>query len=137
MLSRRFVLAAVTLTIAIGSISCRAPLEVTGTVSYRVRMKLPPTAVLEVQLADVSRSDVPAVILARRTYTSLAAPPYAFALRPDVRLLDPHGTYAVQARILVDGKLVMVNTRRAKVDNAAPTKPVEVQVEPVPRTVGD
>ena len=137
MFSRRFAFAALALWLAFASLSCQQPLDLTGTVTYRGSMQLPPTSVLEVQLADVSRADAPAVILARRTYTSLAAPPYAFTLRPDVRQLDPHGTYAVQARILVDGKLFMVNTRRAKVDNAAPTKPIEVLLVPVPRTVGD
>lgn len=137
MFSRRLGLAAAILLSAFAMLSCRQPLELTGTVTYRARMALPPGAVLEVQLADVSRTDVPAVIIARRTYTSLGSPPYAFALRPDVRQLDPHATYAVQARILVAGKLFMVNTRRAKVDNATPTKPIEVQLDPVPRTVGD
>ena len=137
MLSRRFTFAAVTLWLAFTSLSCQRPLELTGTVTCPARMKLPPNAVLEVQLADVSRADAPAVIIARRTYTSLATPPYAFTLRPDVRQLDSHATYAVQARILVDGKLFMVNTRRAKVDNAVPTKPIGVLLVPVPRTVGD
>lgn len=137
MLLRWFALVATTLLLALASLSCRQPLELTGTVTFRGRTALPPNAVLEVQLADVSRSDAPAVILARRTYTSLGAPPFAFALRPEVRQLDPRGTYAVQARILVGEQLFMVNRRRAKIDNAAPTKPIEVQLDPVPRTVGD
>jgi len=133
----RWWVAAVAALLLGSALSCRQPLEVTGTATYRVRMVLPPSAVLEVQLADVSRVDAPPVILARETYTSLVGPPYRFTLRPDVRQLDPRGTYAVQARILVDGKLRMVNTRRAKVDNADPTKPVEVRLDPVPATVGE
>ena len=38
-------------------------LFVSGTVNYRERMALPPDAVVEVQLLDVSRQDAPATIV--------------------------------------------------------------------------
>ena len=136
-MSQRVLLLCAAAALALAAASCQKPPEVTGTVTYRGRAAMPAAAVLEVQLADVSKPNAPAVILARRTYTSLVGPPYHFALRPDVRNLDPHGTYAVQARILVAGKLFMVNTRRAAVNRANPTLPIEVRLDPVPTTIGD
>lgn len=116
---------------------CREPIEVIGTVSYQARIALPPDAVLEMQLADVSRTDIPPVILARQSYTGLGKPPFPFRLRPELRDLDSLATYAVQARMLVQGKLFMVNRRRATIDKANPLRPVEVKLDPVPRTVGE
>ena len=40
---------------------------VTGTVDYRERMALPPDAVVEVRLSDVSRQDVAAPVIAETT----------------------------------------------------------------------
>ncbi len=38
--------------------------NVTGTVSYLPRIAMPPSAILEVTLVDVSRADAPAITLA-------------------------------------------------------------------------
>jgi putative lipoprotein len=40
---------------------------VTGSVSYRERIALPPDAVVKVQLSDVSRQDAPAPLIAETT----------------------------------------------------------------------
>lgn len=131
----RLLVVCLCLALAVAATSCQEPLEVTGSATHPARTKLPPGAVLEVQLADVTRADAPAVILDKRTYTSLVGPPYPFVLRPRSRNLNPRGIYAVQARILVAGKLFMVNKRRARIDNANPLKPIEVRLERVPTTL--
>ncbi|MEO5987992.1 MAG: YbaY family lipoprotein [Candidatus Eisenbacteria bacterium] len=134
---QRFLVVCCALVLVVAATSCQKPLEVTGTATFRGRGALPVGAVLEVQLADVSRTNAPAVILAKKTYNSLAAPPYPFVLRPDARDLNPHGIYAVQARIVVDGKLYMVNKRRVTVNKTDPTKPLVVHLDPVPTTIGE
>ena len=40
--------------------------QVTGSVTYRERIALPPTAVVQVRLVDVSRADAPAVLIAEQ-----------------------------------------------------------------------
>ena len=85
---------------------------VTGTVAYRERMALPPTAEVEVQLLNVSFADVAATVLDSVTLRPTAGQqvPYAFLLRYDPVQIDARNTYAVRASILVDGKLLFTST---------------------------
>jgi len=115
---------------------CRTRPALVGKVTTRARGVLPANAVLEVQLADVSRTDAAPVVIARRLYTPLGAAPWAFVLRADsARVLDAARTYAVQARVLVDGRPRLVNRRRFVVDAARLADTLEVVVEAVPHTV--
>jgi uncharacterized lipoprotein YbaY len=108
---------------------------VTGTVTYLLRIALPPNALIEVSLADVSRADAPARILASQTIQAGDRQvPFAFALPYDPAQIDSRFSYAVQARITVDGQLRFINTTRTPViTNGGPTEGVEVVVNPVQR----
>ncbi len=89
-----------------------APARVTGTALYLQRIALPPTAVLTVQLVDISRQDAPATVIATQMIpTSGQAPPYAFALVYDTTAISPNLTYAVQARIEDGGQLLFRTTQ--------------------------
>jgi putative lipoprotein len=105
---------------------------VSGTVSYRARVALPPTAVVEVQLADVSRADAAAVVLGEQTIETRGKQvPFAFEIRYDPARIEANHTYAVQARIEVDGQLRFISDQRYPViTRGAPTK-VDVVVRPV------
>jgi uncharacterized lipoprotein YbaY len=117
--------------------SCQSPPEIHGRVTPRETIALPATAVLEVKVVDVSRPDQAPIVVARRIYSPLGTAPWPFTLRPDtMSTLDPDHGYAVQARILVDGKPVMVNKRRTYVNPARLADTLTIVVEPVPRTVG-
>jgi putative lipoprotein len=117
--------------------SCQSPPEIHGRVTPREAITLPATAVLEVKVVDVSRPDQAPIIVARRVYTPLGAAPWPFTMRPDtMSTLDPDHGYAVQARVLVDGKPVLVNKRRTYVNPARLADTLNIIVEPVPRTVG-
>jgi putative lipoprotein len=76
------------LAIALGAVSASAQ-TVAGSVTYRERMMLPPTAVVEVTLEDVSRADAPAIAIASTRIESPGAPPIDYALVRPVR--DPSG----------------------------------------------
>ena len=52
--------------------------HVTGTASYRERIALPPGAVFEAVLEDVSVADAPARELGRATVADPGNPPFAF-----------------------------------------------------------
>ena len=81
---------------------CRAPLceTITGTAIYRERMALPPDAIFEASIAEVSRTDASANLIAT---TELKSPrtPIHFVLTYDRKAIRPDGRYVVHGRITV------------------------------------
>ena len=110
----------------------------TGTVTYLQRIALPPDAVIDVQLQDVSLQDVPATVIAAERYIAAGRQvPFPFELTYDPAGIDPKHTYAVAARITVDGKLRWINTQRYPVlTGGAPVTGVEIIVESVGGSAG-
>ena|GEM_PF-843733 len=107
---------------------------VTGTVSYRQRIALPPTATVEVVLADVSRADAPAVEIGKQVIKPTTQVPIAFSLSYDPAKIDSTHTYAVRASIMLDGKLWFSTTERyAVITQGNPTK-VDILVQMVKST---
>jgi len=86
------------------------PVSVTGSITYRERIALPPTAQVEVTLADVSLMDAPSKTIAQQSFTADGRQvPFAFSLTVDERKIDPRGRYAVSARITdASGKLMFI-----------------------------
>jgi uncharacterized lipoprotein YbaY/heat shock protein HslJ len=83
---------------------------VTGTVMYRERMMLPPGAVLEVTLQDVSRADAPAIAIATARLESPGAPPIRFVLDFDPETIHAGRRYAVRATITDRDRLIFTTT---------------------------
>ena len=90
---------------------------VTGSIAYRERIALPPTAQIEVRLDDVSRADAPATNMATQSFASEGRQvPFAFTLTVDRADIDPRHSYAVSARITdADGKLMFITDTRNSV----------------------
>jgi putative lipoprotein len=109
-----------------------APL-VTGTVTYVLRSALPPTAVIEVQLQDVSKMDAPAEVISTQTIEAQGKQvPFRYILKYDPARIDPAHRYAVRATIKDGDKLLFTSTQAYPViTNGAPTRGVEIVVEPV------
>jgi putative lipoprotein len=108
--------------------SCAA---VTGTVTYRQRSALPPNAVVEVKLLDVSLQDVPAVVLAKQTIATKGRQvPIPFQLAYKATLIKPEHIYTVQAQILVDGQLWFTNASAYRVITQNHPTTIEVVVQP-------
>lgn len=77
-----------------------ADAALTGTVTYRPRIALPPDAVLTVRLLDVSRADAPSVTLAEtRVGTDGGQVPLPFSLDYDSGDVQPRNRYVVRAEI--------------------------------------
>jgi putative lipoprotein len=58
--------------------------KVAGTVAYRERIALPPTAVIKVQLVDVSRADTAAIVLGEQVMQAAGNHvPFAFEISFD------------------------------------------------------
>lgn len=84
----------------------------TGAVTYRERMALPPSAIVEVRLVDVSLADAPSKTIARTSVRPRRQGPVPYRLRFDDRRIEARGTYALLAEIRVDGRLWFTTTTR-------------------------
>ena len=76
-----------------------------GEAAYRERIALPPGAVFEATLEDVSRTDVPAVALGSVRVEG-AKTPIRFEIPYDPSKIDERMSYAVRGRILVGDRLM-------------------------------
>jgi putative lipoprotein len=81
-----------------------------GTASYRERMALPPGAVFEAQLEDVSRADAAAEVIGKTSLPSPGNPPIRFAIGYDPARIQAAHSYLVRARILVEGRPFFTTT---------------------------
>jgi putative lipoprotein len=108
---------------------------VTGTVTYRQRIALPPNAIVKVQLRDVSRMDAPAILIDEQTIsTNGKQVPIPFTLNYNSSQIQNKYSYAVFAEIWVDGKRQwMSTTRNAVISQGKPTENVTVVVSPISR----
>jgi uncharacterized lipoprotein YbaY len=106
--------------------------RVTGTVTYLQRIALPPGAVVEVKLLDVSRSDAPALTIAEQVIRPAGRQvPVAFELRYDPRRIEERRRYVVQARILVGGRVRYTSTEAYPVITGGHPDTLKVIVRPV------
>ncbi|MGF1690407.1 YbaY family lipoprotein [Photobacterium kagoshimensis] len=83
--------------------------SVEGTVSYRERIALPANAKVTVTLSDVSLMDVAAEVISQQTFlTDGKQVPFNFLLDYETDEIIANHTYAVSARIEIDGKLLFI-----------------------------
>lgn len=94
--------------VADGQESAAAPATnvLRGTATYRERIALPPDAVLEVTVEDVSLADAAAQEIASVRIEGPGNPPFSFEIAYDPALVEERQTYAVRAAIRVDGQLM-------------------------------
>lgn len=83
-------------------------LTLSGTATYRERTALPPDAVFEATLEDVSRADAPAVVVASTRVASPAVP-IAFSIAVDPARIEAKRHYAVRGRITSNGQLLFAS----------------------------
>ncbi|MBN9218746.1 MAG: YbaY family lipoprotein [Mesorhizobium sp.] len=102
--------------LAVPELSVAAEKTVRGEVVYRERIALPPSAVLSVQLADVSLADAPARIIGEQKIKPAGQVPISFEIKFDPSVIRPQMTYALQARITVDDRLMFISDVRHQVD---------------------
>jgi copper homeostasis protein (lipoprotein) len=65
---------------------------------------MPPNAVFEATLQDVSKADAPAEVIGQARIERPGNPPIRFEITYDPSRINPSHRYSVRARILVDGK---------------------------------
>lgn len=128
---------AVTLASVISGSAMAQDKIVSGTVTYLNRSMLPPGAILDVELVDASRADTSSTRISSRRY-AIDHVPFSFELAYDSLLIDERYSYAIQARISVDEKLMYINTTRypALTRNAPEQVNVVVDLLPKPTSPG-
>ena len=101
----RLALAMIIMLVAAGGAGLGEAGEVIrGPAMYRERIALPPNAIFEASLADVSRADARAEELGRVQIESPRVP-IRFEIPYDPSSIDERHTYAVRATIRIDGEL--------------------------------
>ena len=86
---------------------------ITGTVSYLQRIALPlDTTIVQVQLLDISKQDVQALVLGQQTITPEHQVPIPFSVSYNPKDIIPNHLYTIQARITdLDGALRFTTTQ--------------------------
>lgn len=116
-----------------------ALLTVTGSATYRERMAAPAGSVLKVELADTSRADAPAILLAEWSASlDEGGVPRSFSLEVN-QALDPRFTYTLRAAITgPEGDLLWTTDTAHRIEaltgevNAGELVMVKVQPAPAP-----
>ncbi|MFN8483320.1 MAG: YbaY family lipoprotein [Anaerolineae bacterium] len=123
---------AVSTSINLQSAGAAATAAVTGTVSKLDRSALPPTAVLEVSLQDVSLADAPAKVIGTQTLENFGQLPVDFSVSYDPAVIEDFRTYQLRATIKDNGRLIYTSTQVYRViTRGAPTSGIEITVQPV------
>jgi len=105
---------------------------ISGTITYRQRMALPPNAVVTVKLVDVSRADAPSVtIVEQRVDTAGKQVPFSFDFAYDRTKIIDRNSYAVQAEIRDGGRLIFVTDTAYPVITQGNPRNVEIVLVPV------
>jgi putative lipoprotein len=108
----------------------RGQVRVRGTVSYMARIALPPDAVLNVALLDVSRADVAAdTLVDRQIPTAGRQVPIPFELSVDATAIRPQNRYVVRATITSGDRLLFTTTQAYPVLTQGAGDEVNLRVE--------
>lgn len=97
---------------------------VSGTATYRERMAVPPDAVFEATLEEVSRADAPALVVASTKVASPAVP-IAFTIAFDPARIDRSRRYVVRGRITRNGQLMFTSDTAYPVLGASDVRRVD------------
>ena len=127
-----FVLAAV----LVATVTVSDAAQVTGTATYRERMALPPDAVFEATLEDVSRADAPAVVVGKARIERPGQPPIRFGITYDAARIDPRHSYAVRSSIKAGGEMLFTTTTQYRVITGGSSRTVSMMLTRVARPPG-
>lgn len=102
-----------------GAVAAHAQAILPGTASYLERQALPPDAVLDVSLEDVTRADAPATVVSTAHVEPTGQPPIRFGIGYAPEQIDASHRYAVRASIKRGNQLLFVTDTPHPVPAAA------------------
>lgn len=109
----------------------RETATVTGTLVYRDRVALPPTARVEIQLVELRDDGTDDPLVAERLLDQPGPVPIAFSLPYDPRAIHADRTYALRARIRVEGELWFASPFDVRVLTESNPSQVEIELDRV------
>lgn len=121
-------LAAGALMTACSTPSIPATASVSGTATYRERIALPPDAVFEARLEDVSRADAAAELVASTRTESPGAPPFKFTLTYDPARIEVAHRYAIRARVLHGDEVLFTSDTHTPLPAGPDAAPIEIMM---------
>ncbi|MCZ4338872.1 YbaY family lipoprotein [Shewanella colwelliana] len=102
-------------SVLVGCATPNASVEIQGEVWFKERIALPAEAILSVQLQDVSKMDVPVVVIAELERSDVTTPaPFQFVIPSDQ--FEPGHRYAIGAKITLGDELMFINTQSYPID---------------------
>ncbi len=108
-MSRLARVAALCLVVCAPAMAAGQGRHLSGTITYRERIALSPTAVVDIRLDDVTRPASAPPMIARTRIEHPGQVPIAFDLPYDTQLTDPGGRYAVRATISDGGVMLFAS----------------------------
>lgn len=102
---------------------------VSGVALVRERVVLPPEAVFEATLLDVTHPDMPPVVLGRQRSTPAGQAPFAIWIPYPSSRFVPKGRYEVRATVTLEGRLLLATDKRHPVPQDAAFRRVDVQLQ--------
>ncbi|WP_233589948.1 META domain-containing protein [Acidovorax sp. FJL06] len=105
---------------------------VSGVALARERVVLPPEAVFEATLLDVTHPDMPPVVLGRQRRAPAGQAPYAIWIPYPSSRFVPKGHYEVRATVTLEGRLLLATDKRHPVPQDAAFRRVDVQLQRLP-----
>lgn len=105
---------------------------VTGTVNYKERVDLPQTAMVHVELIDMSAKDPRKALLGEDTiWPAGIRLPVTFRIAYDPSRIDPTRIYTVRARIMDGEKTLFVSSSMSQVLTKGASDKIDIVVVPV------
>jgi putative lipoprotein len=105
--------------------------QIMGSANYLERMALPPGAVFEATLEELSKADAKSDVIGTARIAQPGNPPFMFSIPYDASRIDEKHRYAVRARILVDGRLLFATDQHYPVLTGGQGRNVAVQLRRV------
>ena len=111
----------------------QATAKVSGSATYRERIALPPGAIFEAVLEDVSLADVAAKRMGEVRIRSIDGVPVQFEISYDPGRIDARFSYSVRASIRVDGRLWATTDQHYPVLTRSSGTDVQLLLRLIPR----
>lgn len=105
--------------------------KVTGTITYRQKIALPPDAVVTVNLEDISLQDAPAKIIAQQVIKQPGQVPIPFSVSYNPMEIDGKNTYAIGVKITTGGNLLFINKNSYPVITKGKPSVVDIMLDQV------
>lgn len=102
-----------------------------GTVMYISNVQLPPDAIFEIKLVELTREGTAGQVIAEENYARPVTMPLEFFLRHEPRAINSHRGYGMQAKIVAGGRVLFATPRPVPVLTRGNAKSAELVVEPV------